>query len=71
MTLDTHENGCEQIQGSITTSADKDVRNGLPCTLVGRDSGAVTVETSVAVPQKYGVELPSDPSEALLGISQR
>ena len=36
MTLDTHENGCEQIQGSVTTSADKDVRKGMPCTAGGK-----------------------------------
>ena len=36
MPLDTHENGCEQIQESVTTSADKDVRNGVTCTADGK-----------------------------------
>lgn len=72
MPLDTHENGCEQIQESVTTSADKDVRNGVTRTADGKGQWCSHCGNQCGkIPQKYGMELLSDPSESLLGIYLR
>ena len=47
-------------------------RNGNPLALlVGMQTGAATLENSMEVPQKLKIELPYDPTIALLGIYLR